>query len=202
MCALAARHLFKVRAGHEPANRAQLLGCLDRAAALGTTAAVDRKGPGAGKGRAPAEAAPRAAPRVLVVDDDVHIVNGIAIQLSAHGIEVLKAFSGEQAFEVAWREHPDLVISDYGMPKGSGEYLLTRLKSTAETKDIPVVILTGRRIGGSKDYALERDLCGRLGAASYLSKPIDFDAVVREIGRLIEIPASAVDLRRGRAIKA
>jgi CheY-like chemotaxis protein len=201
MCALAARHLFKVRAGHEPANRAQLLGCLDRAAALGTTAPADRKGPAQRKGRAPAEA-PRAAPRVLVVDDDVHIVNGIAIQLSAHGIDVLKAFSGEQAFEVAWREHPDLIISDYSMPKGSGEYLLTRLKSTAETKEIPVVILTGRRIGGSKDYALERDLCGRLGAASYLSKPIDFDAVVGEIGRLIQVPEATVDLRRGRAIKA
>ena len=136
-----------------------------------------------------------------MVDDDVHIVNGIAIQLSAHGIEVLKAFSGEQAFEVAWREHPDLIISDYGMPKGSGEYLLTRLKSTAETKDIPVVILTGRRVGSSKDYALERDLCGRLGAASYLSKPIDFDAVAREIGRLIQLPEGEPDVRPARAIK-
>jgi DNA-binding response OmpR family regulator len=203
LCALVARHLFKVRAGWEPPNRAQLLQCLDRAAGLGRGgAATEKKAGAARRGRAQPPEEPRSAPKVLVVDDDEHIVNGIAIKLSAHGIGVLKAFSGEQAFEVAWREHPDLIISDYGMPRGSGEYLLTRLKSTAETKKIPVVILTGRRVGHNKDYALERDLCGRLGAVSYLSKPIKFDDVVRELRQFIRFPTGAVESRPpGRAAR-
>jgi CheY-like chemotaxis protein len=199
LCSRLTQHLFNVRAGRESPNRTQILACLDRVSAIATAAPVKKSA--ARASRAQPKEAPRAAPRVLVVDDDIHIVNGIAIKLSEHGIEVLKAFTGEQAFEVAWHEHPDLIISDYNMPKGTGEYLLTRLKSTGETKQIPVVILTGRRVGQSKDYALERDLCGRLGAASYLSKPIDFDRVVQEIGQLIELPSAPAGKAGARAAR-
>jgi len=73
------------------------------------------------------------------------------------------------------------------MPDGSGDYLLGRLKDTEETRDIPVMVLTAHTLDGRKDYALEREFVGRLGAVSYLAKPISLDALVAEVGRIVPL---------------
>jgi CheY-like chemotaxis protein len=131
--------------------------------------------------------APPARPKILVVDDDPHIATAIKVKLEPFGLEILEAFNGIQGFKAACREQPDVIISDYEMPRGSADYLVTRLKETPKTQDIPVLILTGRKFDGGKDYALEREMLGRHGAVSYLSKPIDWDALVTELGRHISI---------------
>ncbi len=135
------------------------------------------------------EAAPERRLKMLVVDDDRHLVDAIAIKLSEHGIEVLKAFSGEQGFKIAWEERPDFIVSDYAMPDGTGEYMLNRLKEADDTRDIPVMVLTAHKVEGHKDYALERDFMGRLGVVSFLAKPISLDALVAEIGRFVPLPS-------------
>ncbi|MCP5114673.1 MAG: hypothetical protein GY953_27915, partial [bacterium] len=48
----------------------------------------------------------------------------------------------------------------------------------------PVVVITGRTIGGWKDYAVERDMLGRCGAAAFLRKPLKLDALLEVVGRL------------------
>lgn len=130
----------------------------------------------------------KSLPKVLVVDDDRQFVDAIAIALLAHGIEVLRAFSGAQGFKLARDGHPDAIITDYAMPDGSGEYLLGRLKDAEATRDIPVVVLTAFTRDGAKDSALERELVGRLGAVSYLVKPIGLDALVAELAGVLELP--------------
>lgn len=183
--AAAARYLADARFGRRGANRADLLPHLDRIAQLKSAGDKPRRRSDAGDPATLPEAAPDQAPKVLVVDDDRHLVDAIAIKLSEHGIEPLKAFTGEQGFRVAWEESPDAIITDYDMPGGSGDYLLSRLKDAEETRDIPVMVLTAHTLDGQKDYALEREFVGRLSAVCYLAKPISFDALIDEVGRLI-----------------
>lgn len=192
LCTRALRHLRSSRDGRYPRSHRDVVRELDRIASLLTHDGDNRSGVGVQHARpSDGRAAIAVAPRVLVVDDDRHIVDAIAITLAAHGIEVLRAFNGEQGYKVALGEHPDLIISDYAMPNGSGDQMLRRLKATADTKDIPVVILTGHTLDGRKDYALEREMLGRLAAVSYLAKPIDFAALVAEVGRILNLDDSA-----------
>ena len=130
------------------------------------------------------------SPKVLIIDDDPHVSQIIGIRLQALGVAAIRAFNGMEALGMVLREQPDVIITDYTMPKGSGEYVLTRLRSMPGTKDIPVIVLTGWTVGGKKDHSLARELIGRLGAVAYLTKPLDFDALLAELGRYIEMPAS------------
>ncbi len=186
---VAARYLADLRGGRRPSNFYDLFADLDRIAAL--TEPRDKAGE---RHPAPSEsaAAPQAHPKILVVDDDRHLVDAIAIKLSGHGFEVLKAFSIKQGLTVAWEERPDLVITDYLLPDGSGDYLVGRLKGEVETQDVPIIVVTAHSVtvDGRKDHALERDFMGRLGAASFLAKPIDLDALVAEVGRFVRLPSA------------
>ena len=185
----AAWYLADLRCGHRASNFSELFGHLDIVDRL-LSPAGKFGGATADRRAAPpdAEAAPDGRQKVLVVDDDRHLVDAITIRLSEHGVEVLKAYSGEQGFKVAWEERPTFIIADYMMPDGTGEYLLNRLKEVEDTRDIPVMVLTAHKVEGHKDFAQERDFMGRLGAVSYLAKPISLDALVEEVGRFIPLP--------------
>jgi DNA-binding response OmpR family regulator/HPt (histidine-containing phosphotransfer) domain-containing protein len=184
------RYLADARLGRRCSNFAELYHHLDRIAGLEAAGDGYRDGHGGNQGVSTApDADPQGPPKVLVVDDDRHLVDAIAIKLSEVGIEPLKAFTGEQGFRVAWEESPDAIISDYEMPDGSGDYLLSRLKEAEQTRHIPVMVMTAHTMDGQKDYALEREIVGRLGAVSYLAKPISFDALLAEVGRLVRVPA-------------
>jgi len=190
LCALAARYLAETRSGRRSANFTDLMPHLDRIAALKSSKDKPRRrGDADNSGTAGRDAMRVAPPSVLVVDDDRHLVDAMAIKLSEHGFEVLTAFSGEQGFRVAWEEHPDVIITDYAMPDGSGDYLLGRLKDVEDTRDIPVMVLTAHTLDGHKDYALEREFVGRLGAVTYLAKPISLDTLVAEVTRFVSLPS-------------
>ena len=78
------------------------------------------------------------------------------------------------------------------LPDGTSDYLVTRLKDEVATQDIPIILITAHTVtvDGRKDYALERDFMGRLGAASFLAKPINLDALVVEVGRFVRLPSA------------
>ena len=92
----------------------------------------------------------------------------------------------------AW-EVPDAIIgfqvTVHEMPDGSGDYLVGRLNEAEETREIPVIVLTAHTLDGRKDYALEREFVGRLGAVSYLAKPISLDALAAEVARFVSLPS-------------
>ncbi len=102
---------------------------------------------------------------VLVVDDEVHIVYIVAIKLRNNGYEVISADNGAEALELALREKPDIVVTDFQMPVMTGLELVEKLRQHEETKDLPVIMLTAR------SFAIEQEQQDALRISGCLSKP-------------------------------
>lgn len=80
--------------------------------------------------------------KVMVVEDDAALREIYSIRIAAEGYEIVSAGDGEEALAVAVREKPDLVLSDVMMPKISGFDMLDILRTTPETANIKVVMMT------------------------------------------------------------
>ncbi len=102
--------------------------------------------------------------KIMVVEDDQSLREIYSIRLTAEGYEVVSAGDGEEALALAVKERPDLVLSDVMMPKISGFDMLDILRSTPETKDIKVIMMTAL----SSDDQRKRG--ENLGADKYLVK--------------------------------
>lgn len=102
--------------------------------------------------------------KVMVVEDDASLREIYSIRITAEGYDVVSAGDGEEALAVAVREKPDLILSDVMMPKISGFDMLDILRSTPETANIKVVMMTAL----SADDQRARG--ERLGAERYLVK--------------------------------
>lgn len=102
--------------------------------------------------------------KIMLVEDDNGLREIYSIRLTAEGYTVVSAGDGEEALAMAVRERPDLIISDVMMPKISGFDMLDILRSTPETKDIKVIMMTAL---SSED---QRTRGERLGADRYLVK--------------------------------
>lgn len=103
--------------------------------------------------------------RVLVVDDEIHIVHVVAIKLRNNGYEVLTAENGEQAYEIAKAEKPDIIVTDCQMPVMGGLEFVEKLRSDDELKKIPVIMLTAR------SFDISEDIKQQLNISECLSKP-------------------------------
>lgn len=102
--------------------------------------------------------------KIMLVEDDNSLREIYSIRLTAEGYTIVSAGDGEEALAVAVRERPDLVISDVMMPKISGFDMLDILRSTPETKDIKVIMMTAL---SSEDQRIRGE---NLGADRYLVK--------------------------------
>jgi len=113
--------------------------------------------------------------KVLVVDDEIHIVHVVAIKLRNNGFEVISANNGAEAFELACSEKPDIIVTDYQMPVMSGLEFVTKLRGNEATKDIPVILLTAR------SFAIDDSTKDELQISECLSKPFSPKELLRSI---------------------
>jgi CheY-like chemotaxis protein len=111
--------------------------------------------------------------RVLVVDDDPDIERFLGSRLGKFGIDTLFASDAVRAFQIASRERPSVILSDYLMPDGDAHYLLHRLRSKPQTENIPVIVMSGRTIDDPTEQRLKREIRGHPGAAQVLRKSYD-----------------------------
>lgn len=102
--------------------------------------------------------------KIMLVEDDKSLREIYSIRLVAEGYEIVSASDGEEALAMAVKERPDLILSDVMMPKISGFDMLDILRSTPETKDIKVIMMTAL---SSED---QRQRGESLGADRYLVK--------------------------------
>jgi CheY-like chemotaxis protein len=115
----------------------------------------------------------RQRPRVLLIDDDADVKTFLSSRLSKHGVDLLYAPDVTQGCRIACREQPSVIISDYFMPNGDANYLLTRLRTTTATEFTPVIVLSGKQLDELTREGLMREVCGRPGATRVLVKSLD-----------------------------
>ncbi|MHC4062081.1 MAG: response regulator [Planctomycetota bacterium] len=113
--------------------------------------------------------------KVLVVDDEIHIVHVVAIKLRHNGFEVITAANGAEAFDLACSEKPDIIVTDFQMPVMTGLELVGKIRQNEVTKDIPVILLTAR------SFAIEDEQKSDLRISECLSKPFSPKELLRSI---------------------
>jgi len=113
--------------------------------------------------------------KVLVVDDEIHIIHVVTIKLRNNGYDVISAENGAAAFELAREEQPDIVVTDFQMPVMTGLELVRELRRNEATKDIPVIMLTAR------GFAIEDEQKEDLQISEFLSKPFSPKELLRSI---------------------
>jgi two-component system KDP operon response regulator KdpE len=112
------------------------------------------------------------ASRILVIDDEPHILRAIRTILSAHRYQVTVARNGEEGLALAAVEKPDVIILDLGLPDMNGVDVCARLR---EWTDIPIIILSVRNAERDKVKALDN------GADDYLVKPFGIEELLARI---------------------
>ncbi len=120
--------------------------------------------------------------KVLIVDDEPHMLRVTELSLRKGGFEILSARNGREAVEAALREHPALIVMDVLMPEVDGLTALRQLKQNPETNPIPVIMLTAR------GHVMTRQEAGESGAALFLTKPFSPTQLLLEARRLIGLP--------------
>jgi DNA-binding response OmpR family regulator len=108
-----------------------------------------------------------AAQKILIVDDDPDLRQALKLRLRANHYDTIHAVDGYSAIAQAYKERPDLIVLDLGLPAGDGFVVLDRLKRNDRLSGIPVVVLTARDPQGNEQRAL------RQGAAAFFQKPAD-----------------------------
>jgi DNA-binding response OmpR family regulator len=104
-------------------------------------------------------------PRVLIIEDEPHIVLSLEFLLQREGYEVAAAGDGEEGLALARRFRPDVVLLDIMLPGRSGYEVCRAIKADPEMASVPVIMLT------AKAQEVERVKGLGLGAAAYLAKP-------------------------------
>ncbi|MDY7083847.1 MAG: response regulator [Actinomycetota bacterium] len=118
-------------------------------------------------------------PTVLVADDDVDVRDLITSKLVAAGYRVITADDGASALRQVVTEHPDMVILDVSMPGLDGLSVCYELHSSADTAQIPVLMLSGH------SRQVDIDLGLTVGADDYLVKPFNPAELVRRVRWLL-----------------
>src|SRR5215831_8404741 len=127
--------------------------------------------------------------RVLVVDDIEANVKLLEAKLSSEYFDVLTAYNGPAALEIADRELPDVILLDVMMPGMDGFKVCRTLKATPRTADVPVVMVTAL-----SDVA--NRLCGlEAGADDFLTKPVNDVALFARVRSLVRLKRMMEELR-------
>jgi DNA-binding response OmpR family regulator len=109
--------------------------------------------------------------KILVIDDEPHIVKYLTAFLQDSGYETCSAGDGEEGFEVLKKEKPDLITLDLQMPNETGTRFYRNMVKSKEFKDVPVIVISGipgRHLAVTKPLAV-------------FEKPIDRDALISAI---------------------
>ena len=122
--------------------------------------------------------------KVLVVDDEIHIVQVVAIKLRNNGFEVITAENGCDAFHLACSQKPDIIVTDFQMPEMTGLELIEKLRDHPDTARIPVIVLTAR------GFAIESEQKEKLDITACVSKPFSPRELLQEVEEVLQQTAA------------
>ena len=116
---------------------------------------------------------------ILIVEDNMDNYELVRFVLERNGYNVFLAVNGRDGVDAARLQMPDLIIMDMSMPEMDGWDATTRIKKDSKTKHIPLVALTVHTLPADRKRALDA------GVDSYLTKPINMDALIQIVDNLI-----------------
>ena len=116
--------------------------------------------------------------KILVIEDSLESRELIHLHLTTEGYTVVTACNGQEGLYLAGAEHPDLIITDLGMPEMDGFEVVGQLRAQEEFKNVPIMVLTafGRE-------ELNRAIIA--GANRALNKPVHFDDLIEDVKELL-----------------
>ncbi len=117
--------------------------------------------------------------RILLVEDHEEIWDFLTRRLKRRGHDVILATDGQQGVDKARSEHPDIVLLDMNLPVMDGWTAAGLMKSSPETKDVPVIALTAHAMSGDREKAIAA------GCDDYHAKPVDFSRLLTQIDALV-----------------
>ena len=129
--------------------------------------------------------------KILLCDDEVHILRAAEFKLARAGLDVRCATDGEQAWEVIQNDPPDLLITDLQMPRMDGLQLIEKIRQQPRLEALPIIVLTAKGFELSSEQ-----LADRWGVLAVVGKPFS----PRELLRLVEPIAKESALRQAVAV--
>ncbi|MGB6718565.1 MAG: HD domain-containing phosphohydrolase [Candidatus Acidiferrales bacterium] len=132
--------------------------------------------------------------RILVVDDEPAIREGLQLLLERQGYDVCTALDGANALSECAAFRPDLILLDVVMPGRDGFDVCREIKSNAETRLIPVVLITGLSDKSDRIRGIEA------GADDFLSKPIDVSELDARVHSLLRLKAFTDELEHAETV--
>jgi DNA-binding response OmpR family regulator len=117
--------------------------------------------------------------KILSIEDDRATIKLLTITLERKGYRVISATRGDEGFQVAKSEAPQLILLDLMLPGINGLALLKMLRSAPETQDIPIVIISAKNQKSVQNEALQA------GADAYIIKPFQIRQLLDVIGTLL-----------------
>ncbi|MBN1522307.1 MAG: response regulator [Candidatus Aureabacteria bacterium] len=119
------------------------------------------------------------AKKILIADDDLHIVHMLANRLRKNNYDIVVASDGMQAIMMAHNENPDLILLDFNMPGGRGSKVFENLQTSSKTVAIPVIFITAYPSEDIKEQVMGK------GAFDFISKPFDSEELLSKIRKAL-----------------
>jgi CheY-like chemotaxis protein len=114
-------------------------------------------------------------PLVLIAEDDPTVRMTIEFVLEGEGFRTLVAADGEEALQLATSELPDVILLDQSMPKIEGKQVVASLRRQEQTREIPVLVLSGRSWGSAEEWP----------GAEFIGKPFQPEELLARIRRAL-----------------
>lgn len=127
------------------------------------------------------------AKKILVLDDDLHMVHILSYKLRQEGYEVLTAHNGRDGYQLACQEKPDLVVTDFQMPIMSGFEMAVKLRENLDTTELPLIMLTAR------GHKIPPSELAKTNIRSLMAKPFSARELVQNVTEQLGHGAAAQD---------
>ena len=122
--------------------------------------------------------------KILIVDDEEDVVSYLQTIFIDNGFEVVKAYNGTEARNMAESEKPDLITLDITMPEESGVKAYRDLQENDTTKNIPIIIITGIDPEFKKFISSRKQV---KPPEAYFEKPIDRDELLNKVNEILNL---------------
>lgn len=126
--------------------------------------------------------------KLLIVEDNVDLANGLEVNLKKEGYKILKTVTGEDGLKIAIRDCPDLIILDIMLPGISGLDVCRELRN--KSIDIPIIMLT------AKSDEMDRVVGLELGADDYITKPFGIRELLARIRVCLRRQSQQIEMPR------